>query len=562
MMEYALSYVSQGYAVFPLKPNAKIPFEGGHGFKDASKDPEVVRQWWSQHPEANVGIATGRISGIVVLDIDRKHGVDGAVSAAELDLPKTLTIRTPSGGFHLFFKAPPSAIVPRRIGVRPGLDVLGEGGYVVGAGSYINGSAYEIVRNLPIAECPEVLINLAGKASLTEHPKTTAPNKIGAGQRNNYLASIGGKLRHIGFSSDEMVAALLAINLTRCDPPSPEAEVRRTAASIARYVPDSDASELGSPITARPLQELLAASYPPVEHVADPALIHPGLCLLYGPSGISKTYFALAWALSIAAGRKFLAWQTPAARGVMYIDGELGGRTMQQRIRALQSGHELILNAPFYTSSFDDQASGIFPDLEDPDSQARYILGIPDDVQVVVFDSLSTLASMSESNDYKSWTTIQRFLLALRRRGITAIVIHHANKGGQDQSGTARRIHVMDTVISLRAHQAEEGSAPGHKDVEVHITKGRNLPPNASQPFIATLAGENGAMTWQYGDLAVKKTTQIEELLRIGMPMSQIILETGAASSLVYRIKDRLSQSGAIKWKGSTRGRKRADLDE
>src|SRR5689334_24729014 len=123
-MEYALSYATQGYAVFPLKPNGKTPVTE-LGFKDATKDPEIIRRWWTEWPEANVGVVTGRISGIIVLDIDRKHGVDGAVSAAELDLPKTLTIRTPSGGFHLFFKAPAGAIVPRRIGVRPGLDILG-----------------------------------------------------------------------------------------------------------------------------------------------------------------------------------------------------------------------------------------------------------------------------------------------------------------------------------------------------------------------------------------------------------------------------------------------------
>jgi hypothetical protein len=120
----------------------------------------------------------------------------------------------------------------------------------------------------------------------------------------------------------------------------------------------------------------------------------------------------------------------------------------------------------------------------------------------------------------------------------------------------------MDTVISLRAHLAEEGAVPGHKDVEVHITKGRNLPPNASQPFIATLAGQDGAMAWEYGDLAQKKTAQIEELLRMGMPISQVVLETGCASSLAYRVKDRLSSAGAIKWKGSGRGRKaRSDID-
>jgi hypothetical protein len=566
VMEYALSYASQGYAVFPLKPNTKTPLTE-HGFKDATKDPEAIRRWWTEWPEANVGVATGRVSGIVVLDIDRKHGVDGAVSAAELELPKTLTIRTPSGGFHLFYKAPTGVIVPRRIGVKPGLDVLGEGGYVVAAGSYINGTAYEIVRNLPIADCPEVLINLAGKASVTQEPAKDS-KKIGAGQRNNYLTSVGGKLRRIGFSTDEMVAALLAINTSRCDPPCSEAEVRRTAASVARYEPDKDGSETGSPIAVKPLAELLAANYPPIEFVSDPALQHPGLALLFGPSGISKTYFTLAWALSVAAGQPFLGWKTATPRGVLYIDGELGGRTMQQRVKLLSSGHEITLNAPFYVSSFDDQASGLFPNIEDEEQHSRYLLGIPDDVQLVVLDSLSTLASLEDSNDAKSWGPVQRMLLGLRRRGLSCIVVHHANKGGSDQLGTSRRIHVMDTVISLREHKDEDGSAPGHQDVEVHIPKGRNLPKNMKDPFIATLCSQgivNGApesMFWTRGDLLTRKTNQVEELLRAGVPISAVIQETGCATSLAYRIKDRLVANGSMKWTGSSKGRKRKDLDD
>lgn len=565
-MEYALSYANQGYAVFPLQPNGKQPLTE-HGFHDASRDPNVIQAWWAKWPEANVGIATGRVSGIVVLDVDRKHGVDGVISATELNLPPTLVIRTPSGGYHLFFKAPPSAIVPRRIGVKPGLDILGEGGYVVAAGSWVNGAVYQIAKNRPIADCPEILINLAGRQNTNLATKPEDVSKVGAGSRNQYLTSIGGKLRRIGFTGDELVAVLLAVNTTRCDPPIGESEVRRTAASVARYAPDehaSDEADQAAPITVRPVEELLAATYPPIEFISEPILIHPGLCLLFGPSGISKTYFALAWAMAVAGGTSFLKWRNDTPRGVLYVDGELGGRTMQQRIRLLQSGHEIIFKAPFYTASFDDQGNGLFPDLEDPIAQLRYAAGIPDDVQLVVLDSLSTLASMEESNDYKSWATIQRLLLGLRRRGLSVVVIHHANKGGNDQSGTSRRIHVMDTVISLRKHDTAEGSSPGYKDVEVHVTKGRNLPPNMAEPFIATLSSPlhlGTAMAWTSGDLGVRKTQQIEELLKTGMPISAIIQETGCASSLAYKIKDRLQESGAINWKSSNRGRKRRDLD-
>jgi hypothetical protein len=550
-MEYALSYANQGYTVFPLQPNGKQPLTD-HGFKDASRDPETIRQWWTKWPDANVGIVTGKVSGVVVLDVDRKHGVDGVVSMAELEIPKTLTIRTPSGGFHLFFKAPSGTIVPRRIGVKPGLDILGEGGYVVAAGSWVNGSSYEIARNLPIAECPECLINLAQRAVLREEPVKDVQGKIAAGGRNNYLTTVGGKLRRIGFTQDELIASLLAVNSSRLNPPLSDAEVRRTAASVARYEPDGQAiesSEQPAAITVKPIEELLAATYPPIEFISQPVLLHPGLCLLYGPSGISKTYFVLAWAMAIASGQKFLKWQNEVPRGVLYVDGELGGRVMQQRVRMLQGGHEFLMKAPFYTASFDDQGNGLFPDLEDPVAQLRYLNGIPDDVQLVVLDSLSTLASMEESNDYKSWGTIQRFLLGLRRRGISVIVIHHANKGGTEQSGTARRIHIMDTVLSLRAHTAADGATPGYKDVEVHVTKGRNLPPDMAEPFIATLSSPlhlGQTLAWSSGELGARKIEQIEEMLKAGMPVSAVIQELQCASSFAYRVRKRLEEAGQL----------------
>lgn len=566
-MEYAISYANQGYAVFPLQPNGKQPLTE-HGFKDATRDAEQLRKWWAQWPDANIGLATGRISGIVVLDVDRKHGVDGVVSAAELDLPPTLVIRTPSGGYHLFYKSPSSAIVPRRIGVRPGLDVLGEGGYVVAAGSYVNGVPYQIVKNRPIAECPEVLINLALHASSNPSAKVADPapgEKVGSGGRNQYLTRIGGKLRHIGFSADELTAALLVINTTRCDPPCPEAEVRRTAASVSRYDPDATATERSEehlPLVARTLTELLAASYPEPEFALEPILPHPGLAMVYGPTGVAKTYFCLALSLAISAGQPMLRYKPERPRGVMYVDGELGNRMLQDRIKKLIAGHELSTGA-FYTISRDDQAGGVLPDLNDLGAQQRFLSSLPDDVEVVVLDNLSTLTSSSggkEANSWDSWDAMQQLLLQLRRRGITAIVVHHANKGGTEQSGTERKLHIMDTVLSLRRHESTEGSCPGFTDIEVHVKKGRNLPQGAIEPYLATLAAgmiDKSVLAWTHGELAASKRRQIEELLKLGVPMSQVIVETGAASSFAYRVREQMTKDGALP-KSKGKGKPRA----
>jgi KaiC/GvpD/RAD55 family RecA-like ATPase len=234
MIETALHYAAKGWQVFPLLPNDKRPATD-NGFKAATTQKAIIEGWWLRWPDANVGIVTGAASGIVVLDVDRKHGVDGVVAATELDLPETLVVRTPSGGFHLFFTLPKGVSVGRRIGVKPGLDILGDGGYVVAAGSRVDGAAYEIVRNRPMVPCPDVLVNLAAHHKAA--PVTPVAGKVVSGGRNQYLASLAGKLRRMGSDETEIAAALLAINEQRNDPPLPEAEVRRTALSIARYAP-------------------------------------------------------------------------------------------------------------------------------------------------------------------------------------------------------------------------------------------------------------------------------------------------------------------------------------
>jgi hypothetical protein len=567
-MQPALSFLSLGYAVFPLQPNSKLPLTE-HGFKDASRDPEQIRQWWTKWPEANIGIATGRISGIVVLDVDRKHGVDGVVSAAELDLPPTLVIRTPSGGYHLIYKSPASAIVPRRIGVMEGLDVLGESGYVVAAGSCVNGVPYQIVRNRPIAECPEVLIKLALRPDKTFSESLDDDGKIGAGERNNYLTRIGGKLRRIGFSNDEMTAALLVVNTTRLNPPLAEAEVRRTASSVARYAPDSEASEQVDehmPLLVRPLSELLSAVYPDPEFVLDPVLEHPGLMMVYGPTGVAKTYFCLALSLAISSCMPVMRYRCTKKRGVLYVDGELGNRALQRRIRKLMSGFEFVPDN-FATLTRDDQSGGVIPDLNDKGAQTRFLASLPDWVEVVVLDNLSTLTSSGdgkEANSWESWDAMQTLLLQLRRRGISVIVVHHANKGGVEQSGTDRKVHIMDTVVSLRRHDNADGAQPGYSDIEIHIKKGRNLPHGMLEPYIATLSSpDEGSLVWTTGELAARKKIQIEEMLVTGVPISQIISETGAAASFAYRVKDAMVSDGRLKWaRGKTGPKRKVDWND
>jgi hypothetical protein len=145
MLEHALQYASWGWSVFPLQPAGKEPLTK-HGFKDATTDEKQIRKWWKKHPQANIGIATGRVSGIYVVDVDPRNG--GDLSAfwreANLDAVRLGMVFTGSDGRHLYFRYPADRDIPSRSEFVKGIDLKSDGGYVVAPPSiHPNGVAYD-----------------------------------------------------------------------------------------------------------------------------------------------------------------------------------------------------------------------------------------------------------------------------------------------------------------------------------------------------------------------------------------------------------------------------------
>lgn len=237
MLERALAYAELGWAVFPLIPNSKRPLTH-NGFKDASKDAEAVKHWWTEHPTANIGIATGVISDLVVVDVDVKNGARGIESLDSIKgMTPTLAVQTPSGGMHFYYLAPGPTRC--RTGLLPGIDIKADGGYVVAPGSRIDGKPYEwLDAEAHITMLPEAIVML-----MADKPKA-APlppegGMIASGARNSVLASIAGTMRRRNLQFDEILATLQSVNAKRCFPPLPEAEVEGIAKSICKYQPES-----------------------------------------------------------------------------------------------------------------------------------------------------------------------------------------------------------------------------------------------------------------------------------------------------------------------------------
>lgn len=176
LLDAALSMGARGWHVFPCLPGRKQPALAVNWQAIATTDPERIRAWW-RRTAYNIGIACGP-SGLVVLDLDVPgHGGGPAVAGAatgtgrltdlchqhgEPYLNDTLTVRTPSGGQHIFFRSPPDIRIPNSAGrLAPLIDVRGDGGYVVGFGSRTAQGPYAVTRSLPLAPLPMWLSELA-----------------------------------------------------------------------------------------------------------------------------------------------------------------------------------------------------------------------------------------------------------------------------------------------------------------------------------------------------------------------------------------------------------------
>jgi len=249
MLGTAMEYAERGWKVFPLHTaKNSVCSCGNDQCKSAAKHPRIkewqhcctdkegdIKDWWGKWHDANIGLATGHMSGFFVLDIDPRHG--GKESLQDLIrrnglFPKTLSSHTGGGGYHLFFKEPAIKIT-NRSNVLPGIDVRGDGGYIVAPPSFHqSGRQYSWMKDNKDAEIEHAPVWLL---DLLTGAKAKNLHRIVEGGRNSFLTSEAGKLRRSGLNSEEIFCELQKINNASCMPPLEEAELRVICKSVGRY---------------------------------------------------------------------------------------------------------------------------------------------------------------------------------------------------------------------------------------------------------------------------------------------------------------------------------------
>lgn len=246
--------LNRGFSIIPVEARGKRPACAWKEFQTRRATTDEVKRWFGPESNHNVGIVTGEISGVVVVDCDSAD----AVAWADAHLPRTPMATRTAKGEHRFFRHPGGEVQSRvRITTnkaRAAVDVRADGGYVVGPGSiHETGTVYERlgdwpqIATLPVFDVAWLEPDSANRDSQTpptegDHGRggqaAAIPRHVPDGRRNHTLFLEGARLRRLAWTESEICKSLLVLNQERCRPPLNESEIQHIASSVARYEPE------------------------------------------------------------------------------------------------------------------------------------------------------------------------------------------------------------------------------------------------------------------------------------------------------------------------------------
>ena len=481
MLEWALWYASRGWYVFPVfEPKSpgvcscpkgetcerigKHP-RTQHGLSEATIVPATVTEWWTRWPNANIGVATGKISGIFVLDQDGLRGsaflyarllaADKQSFASPRPFPSTLYSTTCRVlGVHYVFKDPEDGQdVPSSTGrVGPDLDVRGDGGYFIAPPSaHESGRVYQWQNDLEVADAPEWLLRRA-RFRIQPAPEAGAqgiPTPILEGQRNSSLTSLGGTMRARGFSVAAIAAALNIENQERCVPPLSTDEVARIAQSLGRYPPASPINLPQPPAlrfrSAREVADMTPAQVP---WIARPWLLEACVTEVDGKiKEAGKTTWLTILGRAVLDGRDFLGQPTTKSP-VVYLT-EQSNVSFREALRRA----DLLDREDFMILSLHETMRMDFRNVMGAAVRKALEIG----AKLIVVDTLARWARLRgemENSAGDAAEAVRPLREAAANHGLAVVFARHERKAGGPVGDAARGSSAIggevDIILSLR----------------------------------------------------------------------------------------------------------------
>ena len=247
MRSAAFALLARGWSVIPVEARGKRPIVPWLEYQSRLATEKEVEAWFDGQRTPNLGIVTGALSNLVVLDIDSRHGGPQSLALLELEhgtLPDTVEAQTGGGGRHAYF-VHPGGLVHNRAGLAAGIDFRGDGGCVVAPPSvHPSGRRYQWVpgrspQEMELAALPAWLSRFVHSSGSRagyplSHWRHLTREGVDEGSRNSTLASLAGHLLRQGVDPKVALELLLAWNRVRCRPPLADDEVAQVVDSIAQ----------------------------------------------------------------------------------------------------------------------------------------------------------------------------------------------------------------------------------------------------------------------------------------------------------------------------------------
>ena len=303
---------------------------------------------------------------------------------------------------------------------------------------------------------------------------------------------------------------------------------------ISKYCVEAHENSQERKLVTYNIKEFLSLNIPLRKMILSPIIPEQGLVMIYASRGIGKTYLSLSIAYPVACGGNLFEerWKCESPRKVLFIDGEMPASLLQERLRNLASESPMNLenddNLKILTSDLQDHGIQDLSTVQGQESVEKFL----EDADLIIIDNLSSLCRSGRENESESWMPLQEWLLSLRRRGKSVLLIHHAGKSG-NQRGTSKKEDLLDTVISLKrpeAYDSEEGAR-----FEIHYEKTRSFYGKEAKPFEVCLQQDNKRFIWQAKDVSGSEYKQTVRLSEQGFSQRKIAHELGISLSTVNR---------------------------
>lgn len=502
-VEAALAWAARGFRVFPLRDNGKRPVWEGWT-ETATSDPDTIRSWW-EGTDYNIGVLT---TGLLGVDLDMKEGRDGLAAWRALGGPEdTLTVRTPSGGLHLYFWGADVRLSAGALGA--GVDIRSHNGYLVAPGSTIDGVPYQVIRDVPMQRAPAAVVARcqapapsrpeAASVPLTDLDTPAALDRARAviaatpgaerGQQSDAAFRLAARVKDEGVS--EIMCALLMMEWAgRCNPPIGAADLEYRIENAYRYGqnrPGAKAPEVQfsgvnippppempppAPAVPQPVQTAMAAfgnaipasALAPRPHILRRFLMAGDVTTLLAPGGVGKSLLTLTVAAHIAVGASFVDFGNAVGRPAKSIiyNAEDSLDEMSMRLHAICT----ILALPFEQVSSNialisgkthgrfrlAEMNGRVPLLNNEAIDSIIAAASHQDVVLVALDPLNKLHTLQGNDNIEMGVVMEAVERIAEKAHVAVLLSHHVAKAsgsnGPKRAGNAEISMGAQSVVN------------------------------------------------------------------------------------------------------------------